>query len=152
MYSMETLGSIATSIEPISAQNSLDLVGGKLEIENNSDLADPHITETSTSSLPDAESRKSLHLDSSSNMNLLNPAQSWSANMSKSDESELNAKLKHLEKDIVYLDFLFAQSGVDKIAVIIETEKMKVELALKEMANTIFKKLLSQIKGELLLI
>lgn len=70
-----------------------------------------------------------------------------SGNMSKTDEIELNSKLKHLDKDIVYLDFLFAQNGVDKIAVIVETEKTKVEQALREMANAIFKKLFVQIKG-----
>lgn len=67
--------------------------------------------------------------------------------LSKLDEAELNAKLKYLEKDIVYLDFLFAKKGVDKIAVIVETEKSKVESALKDMANAIFKKLMAQIKG-----
>ena len=71
--------------------------------------------------------------------------------VSKSDEKpidpavqqEIDAKLKILEKDkeIVYLDFLFAKTGADKIGVIIETEKSKIEQALQEAGNAIFKKL-----------
>lgn len=64
----------------------------------------------------------------------------------KFDQQELESKLKSLEKDIVYLDFLFAKNGIDKIAVIIDTEKSKVDQAIKEMTHGVFKKLLNQIK------
>jgi hypothetical protein len=58
-------------------------------------------------------------------------------------QQEIDAKLKILDKDkeIAYLDFLFAKTGADKIGVIIETEKSKIEHALQEAANAIFKKL-----------
>lgn len=165
VYSTETLTSITTSIDPVTGglvslefDNKLD----SLTSDNNSDLDPLSATSTTTNShLPERGPRKillshnsandvssaSLSLASSSSA-VPNPNESWSANMSKADEAELNTKLKHLDKDVVYLDFLFAQTGVDKIAVIVENEKTKVEQALKEMANSIFKKLLSQIKGK----
>lgn len=161
VYSTETLTSITTSIDPLTGglvslelDNKLD----SLTSDNNSDL-DPLSATTSTTtatSLPPERGgpRKILLSHNSANdvpsasLSLPNPNESWSANMSKADETELNTKLKHLDKDVVYLDFLFAQTGVDKIAVIVENEKTKVEQALKEMANSIFKKLLSQIKGK----
>jgi hypothetical protein len=62
------------------------------------------------------------------------------------NEQELQTKLKAHEKDIVYLDFLFAKEGIDKIAVIVETEKAKVETAMRDMINNIFKKIAYQIR------
>ena len=62
------------------------------------------------------------------------------------DEVVLNFKLKSLEKEIVYLDFLFAQDGVDKISAIVESEKAKIESSLKECLILIVKNLSDKLK------
>jgi hypothetical protein len=61
------------------------------------------------------------------------------------DETELNSKLKQLENEIVYLDFLFAKEGVDKIAAIVESERSKIEASLKSCASIIVKDLSEKI-------
>jgi hypothetical protein len=61
------------------------------------------------------------------------------------DEAELNSKLKQLESEIVYLDFLFAKEGVDKIAAIVESEKAKIDTCVKSCVSVIVKDLAEKI-------
>ena len=131
IFSTDTLTSIATTS---ALQDPLS--GEEQRIENNSDLDQHHPANLSS------QSHNNLSTSSTSSGVPNSPT--------TQEESELTARLKHLEKEIVYLDFLFVEKGVDKIAVIVETEKTKVDQALKEMANSIFKKLYTQIKGKIL--
>jgi hypothetical protein len=48
------------------------------------------------------------------------------------DEAELAQKMASIEKEIVYLDFLFSKDGADKIVAIVESEKAKIYTCLKE--------------------
>lgn len=141
IYSTDTLATVLLPLETVGHSSTDSCETDKtVPVENNSDLGP---LTSSDASLNDRKTQTISPTPTESPT----ASKSWLGNMSKSEEAELNAKLKHLDKDIVHLDFLFAQKGVEKIAVIVETEKAKVEQALKEMANVIFKKLFSLIKG-----
>lgn len=140
IFSTDTLTSVATTS---AFQDPLSSGGEEQRVENNSDL-DPTVERSQ-------RSQPSVNLSTSSSSGVTNSSfamiDKQPVALTKQEETELSTRLKHLEKDIVHLDFLFVEKGVDKIAVIVETEKTKVDQALREMANSIFKKLYTLIKG-----
>lgn len=97
---------------------------------------------TSTENInSDISEESNSNIKSAQSITSIESTESVLVELKEVDFNDLEKKTKLYKDDIIYLDFLYATSGIDKLIAIVETEKAKIDLIICASFNLIYNKL-----------